>query len=89
LPHADRGRPWNQGLVASDAEFVCWQKKRAVEDELLIFCNGSYVEIDGQRVLGFKQTISDCEMRSRGVWREVRSSQPDASTTLGNDPSSG
>ena len=42
-----------------------------------MFCNGSYVEIDGQRVLGFKQMISDCEMRSRGRRKEVRSSEPD------------
>jgi hypothetical protein len=74
---AERGRQWNQGRVASDAEFVCWQRKHAGEDELLIFCNGSYVEIDGNRVLGFKQTISDCEMRSRAGGNEVHSSQPE------------
>ena len=74
---ADNGGPWTQGQVASDAEFVCWQKKRAGEDALLIVCNGSYVEIDGERVLGFKQTISDCEMHSRASGNEVRSSEPD------------
>ena len=74
---AERGQGWNHGRVASDAEFVCWQKRRDGEDQLLIFCNGSYVEIDGQRVLGFKQTISDCEMRSRSGGNEVRSSESD------------
>ncbi len=75
---AEMGRPWNQQRVGSDAEFVCWQKKRESEDELLIFCNGSYVEIDGRRVLRFKQIISTCEMRSGGGEKEVRSSEPEA-----------
>ena len=75
---AESGRPWQQGRVASDAEFVCWQKKREGDDELLVFSNGSYVEIDGHRILGFKQMISDCEMRSSSDAKEVRSSQPAA-----------
>jgi Heparinase II/III-like protein/Heparinase II/III N-terminus len=75
---AEMGRQWKHGRVASDAEFVCWQKKRTGEDELLIFCNGSYVEIDGLRVLAFKGIISDCEMRSRGNAKEVRSSERDS-----------
>jgi len=75
---ADQRRPWNQGRIASDAEFVCWQKQRESEDGLLIFCNGSYVEIDGQRVLGFQRTISNCEMRRSAGAKEVRSSDPDA-----------
>ncbi|MFZ0868010.1 MAG: alginate lyase family protein [Candidatus Sulfotelmatobacter sp.] len=74
---AERGQAWNHGRVFSDAEFVCRQKKQAGEDQLLIFCNGSYVEIDGRRVLDFKKMISDCEMRSRGHGKEVRSSEPD------------
>jgi hypothetical protein len=44
---------------------------------LLVFCNGSYVEIDGLRVLGFKRVISHCEMRSIGEEKEIRSSEPD------------
>lgn len=75
---AEAGRPWKQGRVASDAEFVCWQKKRDRDDELLVFCNGSYVEFDGRRVLGFERMISDCEMRSSGNGKEVRSSEPEA-----------
>jgi|HubBroStandDraft_1064217.scaffolds.fasta_scaffold00153_13 uncharacterized heparinase superfamily protein len=74
----EAGRPWRQGRVSSDAEFVCWQKKREGEHELLISCNGSYVEIDGRRVLGFKRVISDCEMLISRSGREFRSSEPDA-----------
>ncbi len=75
---AGTGEPWRQGRIASDAEFVCWQKKREDKEELLIFCNGSYVEIDGRRVLGFKRIVSHCEMLSSDGRNEVRSSEPEA-----------
>jgi hypothetical protein len=75
---AETGRRWSQGRVSSDADFVCWQKKRGGEDELLIFCNGSYVEIDGRRVVGCKRVISHCEMRNRPSGPEIRPSEPDA-----------
>jgi hypothetical protein len=74
---AEKGRPWSQGRVSSDAEFVCWQKKREGDDELLIFCNGSYVEIDGRDVLRFKKTISNCEMRCVDGRKEVLASEPE------------
>ncbi len=75
---AENGRPWNRGRLASDAEFVCWQKKCEGEEELLIFCNGSYVEIDGRRVLSYKRTISHCEMLVREGRNEIHASEPDA-----------
>jgi hypothetical protein len=75
---AENGRPWNRGRFASDAEFVCWQKKCEGEEELLIFCNGSYVEINGRRVLSYKRTISHCEMLVREGRKEIHASEPDA-----------
>jgi hypothetical protein len=75
---AETGRTWSHGKLASDAEFVCWQKKREGEDELLIFCNGSYVEIVGRRVLGCEQKVTRCEMLSHDGRREVFSSDPKA-----------
>jgi len=75
---AEPGRPWSHGRFASDAEFVCWQKKRESEEELLIFCNGSYVEIDGRRVLSYKRTISRCETLVREGRKEIYASEPDA-----------
>jgi len=79
---AQAGRPWSQGRVASDAEVVCLQNKREGEGELLFFCNGSYVEIDGRRVLEFKRIISDCEVRSSASGKEVRSSEREALSVL-------
>jgi hypothetical protein len=75
---ADTGRPWNHGRIASDAEFVYWGKKHEGEKELLIFCNGSYVEIEGQRVLSCKRTITRCEMLIQKGRKEIFASEADA-----------
>lgn len=75
---AETGQPWSLGKLASDAEFVCWQKPREGDEELLIFCNGSYVEIEGRRVLDCKRQISYCEMFSCDGRKEVRASDPEA-----------
>ena len=72
---ADARQPWSLGQIASDAEFACWQRRRDGEDTLLIFYNGSYIEIDGRRVLEFKREIAYCEMRNRGGKKEVHSSE--------------
>ncbi|HXM60989.1 MAG TPA: alginate lyase family protein [Terriglobales bacterium] len=75
---AQTGRPWNHGRLASDAEFVYWERKREGEDQLLIFCNGSYVEIEGQRVLTCKRTITRCEMLVREASKEIYASEANA-----------
>ena len=75
---AATGQPWIHERLASDAEFVCWQRKCDGESELLIFCNGSYVEIDGRRVLGCKRAISRCEMLGRDSRNEIYASEPEA-----------
>ena len=75
---AEPGRAWTHGALASDAEFVCWQKKRECEDELLILCEGSYVEIDGRRVLDCKQKVTRCEMLVREGRKELYASEPEA-----------
>jgi hypothetical protein len=75
---ADKDRPWTHGSLGSDAEFVCWQRKCNSEDQLIIFCNGSYVEIEGRRVLCCRRTVSRCEMLSRDGRKEVHASEPEA-----------
>jgi len=72
---AETAGPWNHGKVTSDAEFVCYQRECEGEDQLVIFCNGSYVEIDGRRVLDCKRKISRCEMLSRNDRKEVYASE--------------
>jgi hypothetical protein len=75
---AEAGRSWTQGKLASDAEFVCWQRQREGDEQLLVFCNGSYVEIEGRRVLDCKRQISHCEMLSCDGRKEVHASDPEA-----------
>jgi hypothetical protein len=75
---AEAGGRWTHGSCASDAEFVCWQRKRDGEEQLLIFCNGSYVEIDGRPVLSCKRKVSRCEILTRDDHKEVYASEPEA-----------
>jgi hypothetical protein len=75
---AEGGTPWSEKRISSDAEFVCWQRSREGADELLIFCNGSYVELDGQRVLNYRTAVSRCEMSTRDGHKEVHASDPEA-----------
>ena len=75
---AEPGRSWTCGNLASDAEFVCWQRRRKSEDGLLIFYNGSYVEIDGRRVLHRKEKVTRCEMLIRDGYKEIHPSEPES-----------
>jgi hypothetical protein len=69
--------PWNQGRVSSDAEFVCWQRKHDSEDQLLLFCNGSYVEIDGQRIVSYERRVIRYELLVQGGQKYVYASEPE------------
>jgi len=73
---AEAGRTWRHGSLTSDAEFVCRQRSRQGEDELLIFCNGAYVEIDGRRVPTGEQKVARCEMLTRDGGIKMFSSDP-------------
>jgi len=54
-------QPWAAGPVSSDAEFVClsFPIDRAVPD--IIFCNGSYVQIEGIAELRAPCKVTCCE----------------------------
>lgn len=73
---AEKGRTWTHSGLVSDAEFVCRQKSRQEQDELLIFCNGSYVEIEGRRVLSGEQRVARCEILTRDGDIKMFSSDP-------------
>jgi hypothetical protein len=68
-------RPWIQGKLSSDAEFVCWQRKHDSEDQLLILCNGSYVQIDGQSLIDCKKKVTRCERLIQRGCPEVYTSE--------------
>jgi uncharacterized heparinase superfamily protein len=75
---AEVGKGWTQGVVASDAEFVCWQRMRDCGDQLLILCGGSYLEIEGNRIIDCERVIVRCEVIIREGRKEVHASEPDA-----------
>ena len=72
----EKGHPWNVGHFASDAEVVCWQRSNDGEEKV-ICCNGSYVEIEGRRVLNCTKRVSRCELVSGGSRHEVYASEPE------------
>jgi hypothetical protein len=75
----EKAATWTRGSLSSDAECVCWQRKREGGQQWLIFCNGSYVEIDGTRVLASRWKITRCEMHTGDDGKkEVYASEPEA-----------
>ena len=72
---AEPGKPWRQGVVSSDAGFVCWSQKPG---NLLILCNGSYAVIEGGLELRFGRQVSWGEVILERGRRTVFSSDPEA-----------
>src|SRR5258708_9741984 len=42
----ERGKPWCQGAVSSDAEFCCWSRRHRSAALRFILLNGSHAEVD-------------------------------------------
>jgi len=57
---ARSGEAWTFDSFASDAEFVCL-KTSDYEKDALMFCNGSWLEIDGKRVVNCASPVTCCE----------------------------
>jgi Heparinase II/III-like protein/Heparinase II/III N-terminus len=69
---------WSVGTIISDAEFVYWQRKREGGEQLVILCNGSYVEIEGNRIISCQRRIERCEVIIRDGHKEVHASDLEA-----------
>jgi hypothetical protein len=74
-------KPWICASVASDAKFVYWKRKDGGENEIVVFCDGSYVEINRHRVLSTTRPVSRCELVVTNGAPEVFCSDPDALET--------
>jgi hypothetical protein len=72
----ERGKPWRQGAVSSDAEFCCWMHGGA--SQCLILVNGSHAEIDGGPELRFGRTVSWGEVILEENQKRIFSSEPEA-----------
>jgi hypothetical protein len=75
---SDKRKPWKQGSLSSDAEFVCWRQLRGTGDDTLILCNGTYVEIEDRRVLTCNRVVTRCEVVVHEGSRQIFCSDPDA-----------
>ncbi len=72
---SETGKPWQQGVVSSDAGFICWsQKPRGT----LILCDGSYATIEGGPELRCRRKVLWGEVTLQGSNRAVFSSDTEA-----------
>ena len=71
---SETGREWSHGTLASDAEFVCWQRKREGGEQLLILRNGSHAQIEGNAIYRCQRKIERCEVVICDGRKAVRSS---------------
>jgi Heparinase II/III-like protein len=76
---ARAGSRWTLGAWSSDAEFL-YLGHTPDSPYRLIFCNGTYFEVEGQRVVSCKQAVTRCEMMEVGGRADVRSSDVAAVT---------
>ncbi|HEY7096452.1 MAG TPA: alginate lyase family protein [Terriglobales bacterium] len=72
------GQHWSAGSWTSDAEFLYWGTNTQGNDRLLIFCNGSYVEMNGKRMVSCTKSITRCELRISEDGVKLFSSDDDA-----------
>ena len=70
----ERGKSWRMGLLSSDAEFVCWKRRSDGGGEELIFCDGSYAQVEGGVELSCARPVEWAEVILKAGDREVFSS---------------
>jgi hypothetical protein len=74
----ERGKPWRQGNVSSDAEFCCWSRMHGSAAQGLILVNGSHAEIEGGPELRYGRSVSWGEVTLEENQKQVFSSEPGA-----------
>ena len=74
----DGAGPWTCGTVASDAKLVVCERKNGSNEDDVVFCHGSYVEIDGRAVLTCKRTVEYAELSIQQGERQISCSDADA-----------
>ncbi|MCU1272467.1 MAG: putative Heparinase family protein [Acidobacteriaceae bacterium] len=74
-------RPWVSGQVASDGEFVCITTRQNQAADIIL-CHGTYVELDGKRVVAAAHAVARYEVVN-GETVQVFCSDPSAITNFG------
>jgi len=54
---ARKRETWSCGVVKSDAEFLCLTLRAGAQSPDIVLCNGSYVEMEGSRVVDLKSMV--------------------------------
>jgi hypothetical protein len=62
---AGHSHPWSADDLASDADLLCCVLRNQ-QVQALLFCNGTYAEYRGHRVVSTRQPVSWCELVRRG-----------------------
>jgi hypothetical protein len=60
---AEPGEPWRLGPFSSDAEFLYLGVTSQGKSRQLIFCNGSYAEVRGRRIVTSQSPVTRCELQ--------------------------
>jgi hypothetical protein len=81
---ADHMGSWNLGCWTSDARFLYWSWDRQHDVKLLVLCSGTYVEIQGVRVVASPQKLDYAELISTAGETELRSSDPEQTVMNGS-----
>lgn len=74
---SDCGEAWRTGLLGSDARYVCHEQGLAAKEHLM-FCDGSYVAIDGSTELRASRQIAWAELFIDDAGRKLFSSDKSA-----------
>ena len=69
---------WTLGPWRSDAEFVYWGRSADRSRDVLICCNGTYVEANGRKIVSSLRQVLRCEIITAGKQVDVFSSDGDA-----------
>jgi hypothetical protein len=56
------GRPWSSGGWGGDAEFFYWRRNRGGAPWSIIMCNGTYLELAGERLFSCSRPVLRCEI---------------------------
>jgi len=56
------GRPWSSGGWSGDAEFFYWRRNRGGAPWSIIMCNGTYLELAGERLFSCSRPVLRCEI---------------------------
>jgi Heparinase II/III-like protein len=73
-----QGNAWTLGRWSSDAELLYWGRSADGARQVLICCNGTYVEASGRKLVSSRRQLLRCEIISAGEQVDVFSSDEDA-----------